>query len=288
VISPNATSPPSRSQIQKRAPSLAARLSSCAFREPFARFPHSLRIASLLPPGTDVIFELTLYRRILMKTRDIVAQCMSALAVASAVIMTSITIRNQLHGPERATATPTTTRVKDWRKYAVAGHRSGADSAPVTIVEFADFQCPVCRSFNQRALAAILTQYSSKVTLVFRHWPLEIHPFAYAAARASECAAAQGRFAPFRDALYRQQDSIGVKRFARFAAEVNVPDIGRFTRCSLSKEPVATIDADIAAARELGARGTPTLLVNGLMLPGATDSAHLAQFVQEALKEARR
>src|SRR6201999_1765144 len=87
--------------------------------------------------------------------------------------------------------------VSDFPKLAASGHRLGATTAPVTIVEFADFECPVCRHFQTGALEPVQKIYGSQVAVVFRQWPLGYHRFAMPAARAAECAGRQGRFAQY-------------------------------------------------------------------------------------------
>lgn len=110
--------------------------------------------------------------------------------------------------------------------------------------------------------------------------PLGVH-----AARAAECAAAQGRFEQFHDAVYAKQDSLGLKSFASFARDAGVPDSVAFGACNDGTAPVPVVQRDIAAAGALGGTGTPTLLVNDLMLPGAPDSTRFDQYVRRALRQ---
>jgi protein-disulfide isomerase len=163
----------------------------------------------------------------------------------------------------------------------------GPAHAPVTIVEFADFECPACRLVTRTALRAIRAEYPTKVAILFRHWPLSYHPHAYPAARAAECAAAQDRFAEFHDLLYKLQDSLGHKSMSGFAKDAEVPDIAAFDRCDALTDTIPIIEADIPEVTALGGTGTPTIIVNGLQLMTVPDSGSLEQLVRAAIKKAK-
>jgi protein-disulfide isomerase len=96
--------------------------------------------------------------------------------------------------------------VDDWGPLVAAGHRIGPSNAVVTILEFGDFECPVCGSYQQTTLAPFLLENATTAALVYRHWPLSYHRFAMPAARASECAARQGAFPAYHHELYAHQD----------------------------------------------------------------------------------
>ncbi len=176
--------------------------------------------------------------------------------------------------------------IPNWETVISSGHRLGPAQAPVTLLEFGDFQCPACRLFALSSLQGIRVRYPDSVAIVFRHWPLPYHEFAYSAARAAECAANQGRFAAFHDALYRHQDSLGVVKYETLAKESGVSNLSTFAACIQDSTPVAAIETDILAARQLGAHATPTLAVDGQLFPRVPDSSALDAFVRERLKQA--
>jgi protein-disulfide isomerase len=121
------------------------------------------------------------------------------------------------------------------------------------------------------------------VAVLYRHLPLdEIHPHARQAAVASECAAAQGRFGEYTTALFAQQDSIGAKPWARFAAEAGVRDAAAFDRCVATARTMANVDRDARVARETKIEVTPTLVINGTLRPGALTEEELERLVAEA------
>jgi protein-disulfide isomerase len=139
----------------------------------------------------------------------------------------------------------------------------GPVDAKVVVVEFADFECPVCRTFMSTTMVPFLRDHPDEAALVFRHWPLSYHRFAYPAARASECAAAQGRFVTYHDLLYEYQDSLGLKPFREMAQEAGVLELAQFDECIARTEQVTRIEDDIAEAQTRGGSGTPTIFVNG-------------------------
>ncbi len=205
-------------------------------------------------------------------------------AVGCAVVTTAIVARRQFAGPiqtELGSGPPT--RVADWRSIASVGHRMGPVEAPVTIVEFADFQCPACRRFIDGALDSALLTFPGKIAVVFRNWPLPYHPFAYQAARAAECGARQGRFRQLYELMYQEQDSLGVKPFVNFAKDAGVPDITAFLLCSDRTDRVPVIERDIADARSIGGTGTPTIVVNDLLLHSIPDAKDLEALVSKAI-----
>ena len=139
----------------------------------------------------------------------------------------------------------------------------GPDSALVSIIVVADFECPACRAYAP-TLRALREKYPSAVSIRFVHLPLARHRFALPAARASECAAEHGKFEEFGDLLYSKQDSLGLKSWASFAAEAGIADSIAILRCATSsgEVPWRIRDAKTWADRA-GIRGTPTVLVQG-------------------------
>jgi protein-disulfide isomerase len=131
------------------------------------------------------------------------------------------------------------------------------------IIEFGDYQCPFCRE-AETALRQLRKMYPDNVALVFRHFPIATHQYAYQAARISECAATQGRF----DEVHRQLFDTELSRIdlVKLARETGVPDTTAFLACSRAAAAVDRIDRDVALAKNLGLRGTPAFIVDGTYL----------------------
>ena len=203
----------------------------------------------------------------------------TAVLTACALTVTVLLVRREVFPPaERAGQAPTIQR--DWSQYASAGHAMGPAEAAVTIVEFADFQCPFCRMFNQEVDS--LRGQGRSIRVVYRHFPLSIHPFAIPAARASECAGNQGRFEAMHAALFTRPESIGVAPWGWFARRAGVPDSLLFNACTSSSRPIEALAIDTVAGHRLGIQGTPTLLIGRLRVNGLPSFDSLSAYVSRA------
>jgi len=140
----------------------------------------------------------------------------------------------------------------------------GAPMAPVTIVEFSDFQCPFCGAAHPE-LTRLLHEFDGQVKLVFKYFPLSGHDRAMPAARAAEAAARQGKFWEMHDMLFEHQHELEDADFERYASALGL-DMDRFRSDIVSSEVQARIDADRAEGEKLKLEGTPTLYVDGRLV----------------------
>lgn len=169
-------------------------------------------------------------------------------------------------------------------------HWIGAAAPAVTIVEFSDYQCPFCARSHAAVRRAVAEQ-PDRLRLVHRHFPLDMecndmldrpfHPHACAAARAAECAAAQGKFWEMNDLLYLAQRHLPPEKIDGFVDRLSL-DRAQFRACLASVEIERILQRDIDAAERLKARGTPFYLINGRMYRGALTVERLAAAVREA------
>lgn len=157
--------------------------------------------------------------------------------------------------------------VTEWEEYQVPATTIAQGDGSLVIIEFSDFQCPFCRGI-QESLTTLIDKHAGKITLLYRHLPLPYHPHARTAAEASECAAEQGAFRSYHDLLFMHQDSIGARSWTSFADEAGVNDIPKFEECIIQRRYRDRIEADLAAASDLGLTGTPSFLVNGRSVVG--------------------
>jgi protein-disulfide isomerase len=179
---------------------------------------------------------------------------------------------------------PELTPVPEWPRIAEGGTAVGPAGAAALLVTFSDFQCPFCARLAG-SLAALRRQYPDRFRMVYRHFPLRtIHPHAWAAALASECAAAQDRFERFHDELYARQDDIGVLRWTDFAASASVPDTAAFASCMARELPADRIRADIALGETLGVNGTPAVFLNGSRVRVGRSPERVAELVADAAR----
>jgi protein-disulfide isomerase len=159
----------------------------------------------------------------------------------------------------------------------------GPADAPVTIVEFGDFECPYCGNLEPTVEKALVS-YAGKVRLVFREYPLnDIHPLAAKAAEAALCARDQGKFWELHDRMYAHQDALEVDDLKAAAAELGM-DADSFNECLDSNMHAAEIQADTRAGDAAGVTGTPALFVNGRFVPGGAVAYDvLAQIIDDEL-----
>lgn len=140
----------------------------------------------------------------------------------------------------------------------------GAPMAPVTIVEFSDFQCPFCAAAHQD-LDRLAREFEGQIKLVFKHFPLGGHDRAMPAARAAEAALAQGKFWEMHDLLFDHQHSLQDADLESYARQLHL-DVDRFKADMLAAPAQEHIDADRQEGERLGIRGTPTIYINGRLL----------------------
>lgn len=167
---------------------------------------------------------------------------------------------------------------------ATAGYPTrGPATAPITIVEFSDFECPFCgRLFP--TLQAVEKIYLDRVRIVYRQFPLRrIHPLAQKAAEASLCASEQGRFWEMHDSLFGDQEHLMVADLKARAVTLKL-DAVAFNACLDSGKHVTTIDKDIADGAKAGVTGTPTMFINGRMMVGAQPYAQIQAVIEDELQ----
>lgn len=149
-----------------------------------------------------------------------------------------------------------------------AAHVLGNENAPVTVVEFSDFQCPACRSATV-TLDGVLEKHEGEIKFIYRHFPLtSIHKNAMAASIASEAAGEQGKFWEYSKALFDKQDAwekLGTPQdlFVNLAKEVGVTDLDKFKNEIGKQAKRDLILADMSLGNQLGVDATPTFFVNG-------------------------
>jgi protein-disulfide isomerase len=166
---------------------------------------------------------------------------------------------------------------------AATGPSKGPESAPVTIVEFSDFQCPFCSRANA-AVDEVVKTYGDKVRVVFRHFPLSFHKEAPKAAEASMCAADQNKFWEYHDKLFANQQALKVDDLKKAAADLGL-DTARFNECLDSGKKAELVKKDMADGEKAGVTGTPAFFINGLALSGAVPAEEFKAIIDAELKK---
>lgn len=164
---------------------------------------------------------------------------------------------------------------------AADGPAKGPDGAPITIVEFSDFECPFCSRVNP-TLAQVQETYGDKVRIVFRQYPLPIHANAQKAAEASLCAHDQGKFWEMHDVMFAGQRELSVDQLKAKASQIGL-DTDQFNQCLDSNQHADAVQADLKAGAEAGVQGTPAMFINGISVSGAVPYEQVSEIIDDEL-----
>jgi protein-disulfide isomerase len=171
------------------------------------------------------------------------------------------------------------------------GSSKGSDTAPVTIVEFSDFECPYCKKFTD-ILAQIWPEEKDEVRVVFHHMPLSIHPWARLAAEGAACAQLQNAdaFWSMHDKIFQHQQEITAdnvkQKLSEYAQNTKSLDTKSFQACLNNEMSLGLVFRDMNLASTNKVDATPTLYINGHHVPGVRDAQQLRDLIAEAKKEA--
>jgi protein-disulfide isomerase len=166
-------------------------------------------------------------------------------------------------------------------------HIQGPESAPVTLVEYGDFECPHCGRAHG-ILTELLPQLGESVRFVFRHFPLaQVHVHAEHAAESAEAAAAQGQFWEMHDALFENQEALEDDNLVSYAEQLGL-DIPRFAADLEQQKYRTRVSEDFRAGIRSGVNGTPTFFINGHRHNGAWDLEALRQAITHASQTVKK
>jgi len=172
----------------------------------------------------------------------------------------------------------------------------GPADAPVTIIEFSDFQCPFCKRFRDQTLDQILNSYEGKVRFVYRDFPISsIHEWAQKAAEAGECADEQSKFWEYNDLIFANQTALNqqleaeglkglVGTFKIYAGQIGL-DAAAFNDCLDSGQFAQEVQKDYNDGVAAGVTGTPAFYINGQELIGAQPLAAFQAAIDSALQQ---
>jgi protein-disulfide isomerase len=162
----------------------------------------------------------------------------------------------------------------------------GNASAPVTIVEFSDFQCPFCQRVAP-TLKRVRETYGDKVRIVWKDFPLtQIHPEAFKAGEAAHCAGEQGKYWEYHDRLFANQQALQPDNLKKHAAELGL-DAAKFNACVDSSKYGDRVREGVAQGSRLGVNSTPTVYINGRLLSGAHPYETFAALIDEELSRSK-
>ncbi len=159
----------------------------------------------------------------------------------------------------------------------------GAADAPITIIEFADFQCPYCQQHVLETYPRLVADYGDQIRFVYKDFPISsIHPDAFPAALAAQCALEQNAFWEYHDLLFSGRLGLGRDSYLAYAGDLGL-DVNEFTACLDEERYAEAVQADYNFAVELGISSTPTFIINGIALVGAQPYSVFAQIIDYEL-----
>lgn len=172
-------------------------------------------------------------------------------------------------------------RIKD----VISDHNptKGPANAPITIIEYTDFQCPYC-SRGAQTLASVLKMYPDKVRAVFKNNPLKFHDQALPAAKAALAAHKQGKFWEYHDLLFENASKLSEEMFQKFARDIGF-DMEQFNKDRNSEQIAKQVQSDQAQTAKHKLTGTPAFLVNGVVIRGAYPPDYFARVIERLLSE---
>ena len=154
----------------------------------------------------------------------------------------------------------------------------GSQTPQISIVEFSDFQCPACKAASP-ILKQIIQKYP-QVKLIYQHFPLPQHKEAILAAEAAEAAGAQGKFWEMHDLLFKHQESLNKQKILELAKQINGLDISRFSQEIENNTYKSIVLQDLALANKLKLGSTPSIFINGSLIPGGVNYQKLSQIIE--------
>ncbi len=191
---------------------------------------------------------------------------------------------------QQPTGDETPTVSVDMKKLVDDDAIKGDVNAPVTIVEFSDYECPFCGRHFSQTYSQLVSQYvdSGKVRIVYRDFPLAFHPQAQKAAEAAECAGDQGKYFEMHDKLFQNQASLSVETSKKLAVELGL-DATAFNDCLDSSKHAAEVNKDLQDGSAAGVQGTPGFFIgktdgnSAQQISGAYPFATFQQVIDEEL-----
>lgn len=206
-----------------------------------------------------------------IKTENI----LTGILVICVVIVTFLFLRKEFAGKTEISYTI----VDNWKELIPADERENGSISKAYLIEFFDYECPYC-SVVDTVLDSIQSKYDAKIKIIRYHFPLNMHPSAYKAAIAAECARDQGMFASYHKELMTNQFRLSSIDFNDIAILIGIKDLNKFQMCIDNEEPAGVISRNVQLAKRIGVNGTPTLIINDKMISGVIDADEIDKIIK--------
>ena len=210
----------------------------------------------------------------------ILDRVLSLVLLITAIAITGTLVRRELGG--EPSVRPRAGYVADWAKSLQVGRSMGRTDAPITIVEFSDFECTFCKQFHS-TMNSLKQRYPATIHHAFVHFPLDGHRNALRAAKSAECAAQVGALESAIALLFQHQDSLGNLEWPWFIEGLQSENRMAVQTCMSDTARMAILDEGMELGRQMGVRGTPTVILNGWRYPGMPSDSELTRAVSDLL-----
>lgn len=208
----------------------------------------------------------------------------TALTTAAVIMAVAVVKREFWPAPEPLGRGPMAAYFDStWHAAAAPAIIVGSPTAPLQLVEFVDFECPVCRQAHHGVVRDLRARFRDSLAIRYVHFPLEQHRFARFAAQAVECADRTGAASAMIDLLFLRQDSLGIKSWGEFARDAGIRDTMVFAKCVRSSSFAPRIDSGYELSRKRNVPGTPSFVLNGWVIPGILTSAEFIRMAEAVL-----
>jgi protein-disulfide isomerase len=222
--------------------------------------------------GLMVAFLLGLGAGYMLWARPLQAQLASVQSEATAAAISAAEAAAEAESAKAAQQAANPQAQQDVKRYPVPIDDDpiyGNEEAKITIIEFSDYECPYCQRWHQEVWPQVKAKYGDQVRLVYRDFPLiNIHPNAFPAAVAANCAGEQDRYYDFNERLFSGESELGRAFYETIASDLNL-QMSDFQKCLDENRYQKEVEDDLNYASELGVRSTPTFFINGLAVVGA-------------------
>ncbi len=193
------------------------------------------------------------------------------------------TVSTNTNRPAAAAAATTPQAARRYDIPTEGFYSTGPEDAPITLVEFSDYQCPYCQKWHTQVYKQLLAAYPGQIRFVYRNLPLtQIHPQAMNAAEAAMCAGDQNAYWQYHEKLFANSAALSDGLYTSLAADLGL-NTSAFETCMTDEKYLSDIQADMQFAIGLGVQSTPTFFINGLAVVGAQPLNVFQQVIDEEL-----
>jgi protein-disulfide isomerase len=210
---------------------------------------------------------------------------LTILLTLAAVVMAGAVVKREVFGGSASTTAPSVPAPvfhAEWVEARAIGIELANPEAALQIIEFLDLECPACALYHGKAIQPFISSADpADYSFVVVHRPLDMHRFAVPAARAAECADAQGAFRPFVEAALRQQSTFSSSPWVALAEQGGVEDTALFSACVNDEREFPRVSRGIELATRMGVNATPSIIVNGWEVSALPNLASFQRFVDE-------